>query len=253
MQIIAHRGASHDAPENTLAAVQLAWDQGADAVEVDIMLSADHQVVVFHDDRTDRIGGRDLKVSRQTIAELRQLDAGAWKDARWKGERIPTLAEVLATVPMSKTLVVEIKCGIEILAPLKTLLKTFRPVPQLVFIGFDFEVVRAARQIFPSIPSLWIVEVEQGVVGARPAVDELLGGVKLGNFDGLDLNGEAAIPAELVRRLHRLHKRLYIWTVDDPSRARELRDLGVDGLTTNRPGWMRAELAKPPPPGWPIG
>ena len=111
MEIIAHRGASHDAPENTLAAIRLAWQQEADAVEVDVQLSKDGKLVVIHDDNTKRSGRFARKVNAQTLDELRKLDVGRWKGKRWAGEKIPTLAAVLATVPDGKRLFVEFKCG----------------------------------------------------------------------------------------------------------------------------------------------
>src|SRR5262249_38764427 len=99
MEIIAHRGASHDAPENTLAAMRLAWAQGADAIECDVHLARDGELVVVHDPDARRTTGVALEVARASVAELQQLDAGRWKDARFAGEKIPTLDEVLALVP----------------------------------------------------------------------------------------------------------------------------------------------------------
>src|SRR3954447_14069494 len=104
IEIIGHRGASHDAPENTLASFRLGWAQGADANELDIRLTRDAQVVVFHDVTTRRITGLDLPVAAQTLAQLQALDAGGWKDAAWAGEKIPALADVFATVPEGKRL-----------------------------------------------------------------------------------------------------------------------------------------------------
>src|SRR5580704_14008797 len=88
---VAHRGASFDAPENTLAAVNLAWRQRADAVEIDVHLSRDGQLVVIHDYNTRRTTGVNRLVARQTLAELRALDAGRWKGLEWLDETIPTL------------------------------------------------------------------------------------------------------------------------------------------------------------------
>jgi len=99
VEIIAHRGASHDAPENTLAAVNLAWQQNADAVEIDVHLSRDGQIVVIHDENTRKTAGLNKNVSEQTLAELRRLDVGRWKGRQWAGEKIPVLAEVLGALP----------------------------------------------------------------------------------------------------------------------------------------------------------
>src|SRR5258706_1541868 len=122
MQIIGHRGASLDAPENPLAEVRLAWQQQADAVEVDVHLSRDGKIVVIHDPNTRKLAGVNRKVARQTLAELRALDVGRRRGAAWIGERIPTLEEVLAAVPRSKRLFIEIKCGPEIAPELSRVL-----------------------------------------------------------------------------------------------------------------------------------
>ncbi|HSG69711.1 MAG TPA: glycerophosphodiester phosphodiesterase family protein, partial [Planctomycetaceae bacterium] len=108
VEIIAHRGASYDAPENTLASVNLAWEQNADAVEIDIWLTSDNQIVLMHDKTPKRYGGPDTLVSEMTLEQLRALDVGAWKDPRWKGEKAPLLSEVLPLVPAGKRLFIEI-------------------------------------------------------------------------------------------------------------------------------------------------
>src|SRR6187397_1290524 len=87
-RVVAHRGASFEAPENTLAAFKRAWALGVEAVELDVRVTSDDQVVVFHDPTTRRFGGVDRRVSDQTLAELRQLDIGAYKHIKYKGERI---------------------------------------------------------------------------------------------------------------------------------------------------------------------
>ena len=107
MDIIAHRGASHEAPENTLASVRLGWAQGADAVEVDVRQSRDGHIVVIHDAHTRRTAGVTRRVRAETLDELRALEVGRWKHRRHAGEKIPTLAEVIETVPPGKRLFVE--------------------------------------------------------------------------------------------------------------------------------------------------
>jgi glycerophosphoryl diester phosphodiesterase len=117
---IAHRGASFLAPENTVAAAKLAWELGADAVEVDIHLSKDNRIMVIHDKDTKRTcsGKKNLTIADSPSTLLRDLDAGIWKDPKYKGEKIPFLTEIIETVPEGKTLVVEIKCGSEVIPPL---------------------------------------------------------------------------------------------------------------------------------------
>ena len=120
---IAHRGASYLAPENTVAAARLAWELGADAVEVDIHLSKDNKVMVIHDKDTKRICKTvsNLVIKSSESGLLRELDAGIWKGEHFKGEKIPFLSEIIETVPEGKTLVVEIKCGSEVIPEMKRL------------------------------------------------------------------------------------------------------------------------------------
>ena len=114
VEIIAHRGASHLAPENTMASVMLGWEKGAD-VEVDVYLSADNRIVVIHDSTTKRTGGTELEVKEAMSGELRKLDVGRFKAEEFAGEQIPFLADILETIPPKQKLYVEIKCGKEIL------------------------------------------------------------------------------------------------------------------------------------------
>src|SRR5262245_53293376 len=110
-EIIAHRGASADAPENTAAAFKLAVEGGADAFEGDYYLTKDGKIICIHDNNTKRTTGVDGKVPQMTLAELRKLDAGSWKGSKFGGEKLPTLSEALALVPAGKKTFVEIKCG----------------------------------------------------------------------------------------------------------------------------------------------
>src|SRR5512146_3337233 len=93
--VLGHRGASAEAPENTLAAFRLAMAQGADGVELDVWRCATGEVVVIHDEETRRVAGVSLRVPDSPLAALRALDVGAWKGEAFRGERIPLLAEVL--------------------------------------------------------------------------------------------------------------------------------------------------------------
>lgn len=108
VDIVAHRGASYDAPENTMAATRLAWQQKADAVETDIYLGKDGKIIVFHDKTAKRTGGRDVPIADLTQAEARTLDAGSWKAPQFKGEKVPLLEEQIQSIPAGKRLLVEI-------------------------------------------------------------------------------------------------------------------------------------------------
>lgn len=244
VEIIAHRGASYDAPENTLPAMRLAWEQGADAIELDLWLSRDGRLVVFHDADTRRFGGPARKVSEQTWAELQQLDVGAWKDPRFKGERIPTLEAVLATVPTGRRAVLEIKCGPEILDELERTLKASGCRPeQLAIISFSLETLRQSKRRFGVIPHYFLHDYKKRPdTGRYPELGPLLAQAKAAGFEGLNLHFDWPITRAFAETVKSHGLKLLVWTVDDPAVARRLVEAGVDALTTNRPGWLRAQL-----------
>jgi glycerophosphoryl diester phosphodiesterase len=246
-EIIAHRGASHDAPENTLAAFRLAWEQGADAGELDIHQTKDGQIVVIHDATTKRNLGVDKPVAEQTLAELRKLDAGAWKGAEWKGERLPTLAEVLATMPKGKRMFIEIKCSAAVLPELDRVVRASgKALGQFAIIVFDFATAKAAKERFPDLHVHWLAAYKPDKrTGAMPDIDALIARAKAAGFDGLDLEFKFPIDAQVAAKAKAAGLKLFVWTVNDAAAARRLAQAGVDGITTDRPAWLRAQLGNP--------
>ena len=113
IEIVAHRGASIEAPENTLASVELAWQIGADAVEIDVQLSRDGHLAVIHDATLERTAGIDSKVRNLDMSELCTIDVGSWKGDEWRDETIAELPQILATIPTGRRLFVELKGGDE--------------------------------------------------------------------------------------------------------------------------------------------
>ena len=241
VEIIAHRGASYQAPENTMAAVQLAWQKRAN-VEVDVYLSKDNRMVVIHDASTKRTAGVDLKIKETNSQALRTLDVGSFKASRFAGERIPLLAEVLESIPPKQKLYIEIKCGKEILPALRQLLAESGKMSQIVIIGFDLETVAQSKKLI-DVPTYWlkgtdkVKKTEQWI----PHDPKLVQMAKDKGLDGLDVHF-AGVTEDLVRAAKTAEQKLYVWTVDDPQEARRLVKLGVDGITTNRPDWLREQL-----------
>lgn len=239
-EIIAHRGASHDAPENTMVSFRLAWEQKADAIELDIYLTSDGRIVVIHDPTTKRTTGLDKKIAEQTFDELRGLDAGSWKGPQWKAEKIPSLAEVLAAMPEGKQVFIEIKCGSEILPELVKVIGAAPCKPsQLVIIGFNWDTMRKAKAQLPQIEMQWIVQPRKDSGGLEPSVDTLIEKALAAKLDGLDLESGFAIDAAFAARVHAAKLKLSVWTVDSPEDARRFREAGVDAITTNRPALLR--------------
>jgi len=241
VEIIAHRGASHLAPENTMASVMLGWEKQAD-VEVDVHMSKDHRIVVIHDATTKRTAGTDVKVEETDFQELRELEVGRFKAEEFAGEPIPLLADVVNTIPPGRKLYVEIKCGPEVLPFLQPLLLESGKMSQIVIIGFDLETVTASKKLI-DVPTYWlkgtekVKETEEWI----PHDPKLVQTARERGLDGLDVH-HAGVNEEFVRAVKAAGQKLYVWTVDDPDEARRLVSLGVDGITTNRPEWLRAQL-----------
>lgn len=241
VEIIAHRGASDLAPENTLAAVKLGWQKRAD-VETDVYLSKDQKIVCIHDKTTKRTAGVDLPVSETDSTQLCTLDVGSFKGPQFAGERIPMLADVLATIPPRQRLFVEIKCGPEILPLLKKTLIESGKMDRIVLIGFDLDTVAAAKKMI-GLPTYWLKGTEKVKNTEQwiPHDAALAQTAKDRGLDGLDVH-YAGVTEEFVRGVRACGQKLYVWTVDDPAEAARLVSLGVDGITTNRPDWLREQL-----------
>lgn len=244
-EIIAHRGASHDAPENTLSSFRLGWEQGTDTNELDIHLTKDGQIIVLHDANTKRTTGVDKPVVEQTLAEIRAQDAGKWKDEKFAGERIPTLAEALETMPGGKRTFIEIKCGSEVLPELERVLSASGKQPaQLVIIGFNYDTMSKAKQRFPQLQAYWIVDAKPPRGKDKlPSLAELSSKAKAAHLNGLDLSWKFPLDAAAISEIKQQGLQIYVWTVDDETVARRLAKAGVDGITTNRPQWLRQRLA----------
>jgi glycerophosphoryl diester phosphodiesterase len=245
MKIVAHRGASHDAPENTLASFNLAWAQGADAIEGDFYLTKDSAIVCIHDKNTGRLADQDLMITESTLAQLRELDVGSWKGADWAGEKIPTMEEVLRTVPRGKKIFIEVKCGPEILPALeKNLSASQLSDDQVVVISFNQDVIARVKKQIPQIKAYWLTGFRKNTQkgGWEPSMTEILTILREIKADGLDCSAQEVVDADFAGRLASTGMELHVWTVDDPVQARRFAQIGVRSITTNRPGWLREQL-----------
>lgn len=247
VDIIGHRGASYDAPENTVASVELAWEQDADAAEIDVYLTKDKRIIALHDKTTKKTTGVEWKPAERTLADLATLDAGSWKSPKYAGERIPTLEAVLQTVPDGRRLVIEIKSGPEILPHLQKVLENSPKYPdQVVIIAFDWDNITGAKTRMPEVPCYWLygttpkVDKKTGKISDRP--DELLARCKAAGLDGLDIKYDSAITPKFMSKMKSVGLELIVWTVNEPEVARRMAELGVAGITTDRPAWLREQL-----------
>lgn len=244
-EIIAHRGSSFLAPENTLASVNLAWEEGADAVEGDFRLTRDGAIIAMHDASLLRTGRVDRLIHECTLEDLQAIEAGSWKAPSFAGESIPTLATLLATIPKGKRFYVEVKCGTEIVPALQRVVRGTAATPeQVVFISLDLRVIAAIKTALPEYPAYWVVDFRLDDKGQiRPTIDEMISQAKLHRLDGLDLCAKGPLDASMIQQIRIASLELCVWTVDDPIDAQRMLEIGVRRITTNRPGWLRKELA----------
>lgn len=246
--LIAHRGASGDAPENTLAAFELAWEQGADGIEADFRLTRDGHIVCLHDAGTGRTAGVELAVAQSSLQALRQLDVGRWRGTRWTGERIPLLEEVLQRLPAGKIFLIELKCGPEIIPPLRRVLTSGGvPGERLRLLTFDRLLVPRLKEALPELRVCLNVEDRRRLpaLGCHPTAEELLALLAESGADGLSSQAHPRLDRPLVDALHARGLELHVWTVDALHRARHYCRLGVDSIMTNRPGRLRPHLQRP--------
>ena len=222
-EIIAHRGASHERPENTLAAFTRAAELGADAVELDVHLSSDGRLVVHHDPTVQ--GSFLPKAIRSlTFADLREFGV--------RGEPIPTLDEVITAIGGRLRIYCELKgagtadAAAALLAPLGN---------GAAVHSFDHRMIAEAARVAPELP--------RGVLETSYHRDT---GFPMRDVGARDLwQHEALIDAEMISLVHAAGGRVLAWTVNDPDRARELTRIGIDGLCTDDVAATRAALTAP--------
>jgi len=239
--IIAHRGESFDAPENTLASVNLAWERNADAVEIDVQLTKDEKIVVIHDSTTLRTGGKFKRIASNHYSELTEVDVGLYKGSEFKNERIPLLEDVINSIPDNKILFIEIKSSNKIIAPLKELIKRKGIVPnQIKFIGFDLNIMKSIKETLPRIESYWIITKYKYKHMKR--LEAAINKCKTSGLDGLDVEASKYLNRNVIQTIKKNDLKIYTWTVDDPAQATRLYLDGIDGVTTNRASWIKEKL-----------
>ncbi len=239
-RVVAHRGNSWVAPQNTLAAFEAAARAGADSIELDVQLTSDGHVVVIHDDTLDATTSGTGWVKDTTLDDVRSLDAGAWFAPAFAGQRVPVLAEVVTLLERhpSVGLLCELKGGWTarqaalVTGPLLAAGLADRVVVQ----SFWPETVEALRSAAPGLRrGLLLADVGDDVLDACADLD-----VAMANPHGLLLQTHP----DLVDRLHGAGIEVAVWTLDEPAHWAAAVALGVDEIITDRPdrlaGWLAA-------------
>ena len=230
--IFAHRGASAQAPENTIAAFELALAQKADAIELDVKLSADGHVIVIHDSSVDRTTNGHGKVQNMTLAELKALDAGSFFSSQFAGERIPTLNEVFDAMGKRTFINIELKNhrshGEDLVETVCMLVKKHQMQKYVRFSSFFPNALSKAHSYLPSVPRGLLALHGFLGVWARSF------GFNFGKYDALHPNLRGFTQQE-VTRVHRLKRRVHVYTVNKEEDMRRLYKWGVDGIFTDDP------------------
>jgi glycerophosphoryl diester phosphodiesterase len=231
--IVAHRGAAGAAPENTMAAVRRAIEDGTDWVEIDVQETADGEVIVVHDSDFMKLAGEPLKVWDGTLEQIRAIDVGSWFSPVFSAERVPTLAEVLAAAKGRSRVVIELKYyGHDVALERKVveIVEAADMVDDVSIMSLKYEGIQKVRELRPEWPI--------GLLSAK-AVGDL---TRL-DADFLAVNMGMARPGFL-RRARQAGKPVFVWTVNTPVDVSRMASLGVSGIITDEPAMARRVLAE---------
>lgn len=238
--VLAHRGASHDAPENTIAAFREAMRQGADGVELDAMVCGTGEVVVCHDEWLDRLAGEHVQISSAPLSALRRLDMGRRFGSTFQGEGIPTLAEALAAIPRDAVVNVELKSTT--LSDRGLGGRAARDIRReegghsVVLSSFNPLTLARARAAERRLSSAMLIAASQDLSPREWAAKAL-------RLSALHVEHLLCTPPN-VERWHRQGLAVAAWTVDEAADVERCCAARVDALITNRPAATLALLSR---------
>ncbi|MDB4653936.1 glycerophosphodiester phosphodiesterase [bacterium] len=233
VEIIAHRGASADAPENTLAAMRQAIDYGTDWVEIDVQETSDDQVVVFHDSDFMKLANVDLKIWDATMADLESIDIGSHKDPAFHAERVPTLAELLTVCKGKTKVVIELKYyghDKDLEQRVLNIVNGHDMSSDVMYMSLNINAVNKIKQLDPNCRAGLLLSVLGGKIQDTKA-------------DFLAVNA-MFVNRSFIQRAHASGKEVYVWTINDAVTMSRMIGIGVDGLITDKPDLARRVLAE---------
>ncbi len=226
--VIAHRGAAGAAPENTLASIRRANEDGTDWVEIDVQETVDGEVVVMHDSDFMKLAGNRLKVWEGTLAQIREIDIGSWFAPEYSNERVPTLREVLAEVSGKSHLVIELKYyghDQQLEQRVVDIVEQAGMVDDVAIMSLKYEGIQKIRKLRPD----WTI----GLLAVKA-----LGNLTKLDVDFLAVNTGMATPG-FVRRAQKSGKQVLVWTINDAVTMSRVMSLGVNGIITDEPALAR--------------
>jgi glycerophosphoryl diester phosphodiesterase len=230
--VLAHRGDMAHAPENTLPSFQMAVQKGADGVELDAKLTADGHVIVIHDPTIDRTTDGSGRVALSTLESIRKLDAGSWFSDAFRGAQVPLLEEVFETVGRKKLINIELTNystpGDRLVQKVCELIRRHQVQDQILFSSFFAANLRKASRTLPEIPRALLA-----MPGLRGAWARSFG-FMFGNYQALHPHISDA-NRQQVQRIHRLNRRMHVWTANSREEMNQLREWNADGIFTDDP------------------
>jgi len=229
--VIAHRGASHVAPENTVAAIGLAAELEAVAVEFDVHQTGDGVPVIIHDHTLMRTTDGRGKVRDKTLAELQDFDAGAWFSAQFAGQKIPSLEEGLVALGDQSVACIEIKSRKNMMDQVQQALRSTGTLERAVIFSFHGSQVRASKAAMPDVPALLLIDPK---TASRYSTQSALDATKAARADLVGLD-HRAVDRNIVQALQQAGYPVFVYTVDLLPDIERMVDLGVDGIISNRP------------------
>ena len=242
--VVAHRGFSGKAPENTIAAFSMALDAGVDMLELDVRLSRDNAVVVIHDQKVDRTTNGRGRVHDMTLEELKSLDAGSWFGKRFSGETIPTLQEVFSILDDRTYVNIEIKPdalsswrSLELETQCLAIVKKNRAEKRVLFSSFDYRIIRRMKQLSPDFIGGVLYNVMKDM-GKTP------GWLAKRASAGAFICGKRQITKRMVRNAHDHDLKVGVYTINTKREVEKILRYRVDAIITNFPDVVGKALGR---------
>lgn len=233
--VVAHRGASGYAPENTLSAMKKAMEMQADMSELDAQETADGKIILLHDNTTKRTGKKDLNIWELNYSDLKDIEVGEWFSEEYKGEPIPTLKEVIDLVKGKMKLNIELKANKHEKMLAERSLKVVMDndfLDQVVFTSFKFDEIRKIRAINK--------EAKVGYIFGKLPQDV---DVFSEDIDLLSANYKT-VDADFMKKAKAAGMEVAVWTVNKPEDMKRMIEIGVDQIITNYPDILRKVLGE---------
>ena len=237
--VIAHRGASVLAPENTISAIEKAVDVGAIAVEFDVRRTSDKRLILMHDATLARTTDGRGKVRTTPWAAIEPLNAGSWFDGKFEDERVPLLEDALRALGPNAIAAVELKTAEPVLTDLRRIIADQHATGRVVIFSFKVKQIRDAKRLLPSTPVLLLLDPDK--LSGGYSKELIQKGISTAP-DAIGLN-ESGVTEAIVNRFQQSNIPVFVYTVDDPRRVARMVELGVDGIISNRPRATQTEIA----------